>query len=360
MANDTQSQLRLLETIGCDLGDNKSTLYAIRADGSEYRPKPISTTREGFTKFFTRPKVHVIIEVGTHSRWVSSVLTTLGHEVTVANPRQVKLIGCSDDKSDDHDPVTLARLGRADVKLLKPIQHRGDDVHADLVILKARDQLVRTRTALVNQVRSLTKSFGTRLPKCDAEYFHRKTKELVPQALLPAVEPLYQTLEHLAEQIKGYDQKLVELAKKYPDAEIVGQPRGVGLVTALAFILTLEDKKRFPNSRSAGAFLGLRPRKRQSGKSDPELRITKAGDPFLRKLMVQSANYVLGPFGGESDLRSWGLMLAQHGGKKAKQKARIAVARKLAVLMHRLWVTGEEYQPIGYHQARRQQKQRVA
>jgi transposase len=352
MTKHTQAELRQLETVGCDLGDKTSELFVVRPDETTCRPKPVSTTREGFRKAFaSRPRAHVVLEVGTHSRWTSALLEELGHVVTVANPRNVKLISDSNQKDDEADAELLARLGRADVKLLSPIKHRGEQVQADLAVVKVRDALVRCRTMLVNQARGLTKSFGFRLPKCDAECFHRKTKECVPKALESALLPAYELLEQLAKQIAAFDKALEKLAEeRYPDVAVVSQPKGVGILTALAFVLTLEDKNRFTKSRDAGPFVGLSPSRRKSGNGDPQLHITKAGDPFVRRLLVQSANYILGPFGEDSDQRHWGLELCRRGGKSAKKRARVAVARKLAVLMHRLWVTGEVYQPLGYHQ----------
>jgi transposase len=338
-----------IETVGCDLGDKWSELCVLKADGTIHRPKRVPSTREGMKGFFEgRPRAHVVIEVGTHSRWVSLLLKELGHQVTVANPRRVKLISQSNAKNDRKDAELLARLGRADVQLLAPIEHRGDEVQADLAIAKARDALVVVRTKLVNQARGLTKSFGYRLPKCIAASFFRLTREFLPKELEPALGPIYESQEQIAKQIHQFDKKLEELAKKYPDAEVVGQIHGVGLLTALVFILTLEDKNRFAKSRTVGAFIGIRPRQDQSGDQDKQLHITKAGDPMLRRLLVQCAHYVLGPFGPDTDLRRWGLKIAMRGGKNAKKRARVAVARKLAVLMHRLWVTGEEYQPLGY------------
>jgi transposase len=205
---------------------------------------------------------------------------------------------------------------------------------------------------LVNACRGLVKSFGDRLPKCSAESFHRRTKEHVPGTLRAALQPVFEALEAIEAAIKRADRNIAQLGKKYEDVEVLSQPNGVGVLTALVFLLTLERSDRFKKSRSVGAFLGLRPRKRQSGEEDPPLRITKAGDQFLRRLLVQSANYILGPFGADSDLRRWGLELAKRGGKKGRRRAKVAVARKLAVLMHRLWVTGEEYQPLGYRQKR--------
>lgn len=354
----TQSLLRALETIGCDLGDKSSELFVIRPDETTHRPRPIATTRQAFRKEFEgRRRSHVVIEVGTHSRWVSALLEELGHVVTIANARQVKLISESSRKDDEVDARLLARIGRADASLLSPIKHRGDQVQTDLALAKTRDSLVRGRTLLVNQIRGLVKSFGERLPACDAACFHRKTKEVVPQSLKPAVDPLYELLGEMEKQIVVLEKRIEELvATRYPEVEVVAQPRGVGILTAFVFVLTLEDKHRFRKSRDVGAFVGLTPKRRKSGNSDPQLRITKAGDPMLRRLLMQCAHYILGPFGGQSDLRSWGDQLCQRGGSSARKKAKVAMARKLAVLMHRLWVTGEVYEPVGYAQKQREHR----
>jgi transposase len=346
MANST------IETIGCDLGDKVSTVHVLQRDGTARRYR-VKTNATAMREFFTRPSAHVVLEVGTHSRWVSELLKELGHTVTVANARRVRLISHNNSKSDDTDAELLARLGRADVALLAPIQHRGRQAQADLAVAKSRDVLVRSRTKLVNHVRGVVKSFGTRMPRCSAASFHKSTRALLPTELKTALEPIYETLERLDEQIRGLDRTLeTEVAKKYPEVEAISQPAGVGVLTALVFMLTIEDKERFKKSRMAGAFLGLRPRKGQSGDNDPQLRITKAGDPFVRRLLVNGANYILGPLGKDSDLRRWGLKLAERGGKNARKRAKVAVARKLAVLMHRLWVTGEVYQPLGYQHRR--------
>jgi transposase len=349
MANTT------IETIGCDLGDKRSEICVLDADGNVKLRTSVRTGQQWMKGFFTRPGAHVVIEVGPHSRWVSELLMELGHRVTVANPRRVKLISANDNKTDGHDAELLARLGRSDAKLLAPVQHRGSDVQRDLAVAKARDVLVAMRTKLVNHVRGTVKTFGERLPKCAAESFARRTRALVPDNLKPALEPMYEMLSRLDEQIKEQDKHIERIAARYPDVDVVSQPSGVGTLTGLAFVLTVEDKNRIPKSRMAGAFFGLRPRKRKSGDSDPQLRITKGGDPFVRRLLVNAANYILGPFGPDTTLRRWGLELAQRGGKNAKKRAKVAVARKLAVLMHRLWVTGEVYEPLGYKSQRTEQ-----
>lgn len=341
----------ITETIGCDLGDKTSEICVLGGDGSKQRAA-VRTTRKAMTLFFTRARAHVVIEVGAHSRWVRTLLEELGHRVTVANPRRLKMISQSDSKTDKHDADLLARLGRVDVDLLAPVTHRSYEAQVDLAVPKARDVLVRVRTKLVNHVRGVLKSLGEPLPKCSAESFARRTRALIPATLRPALEPIYETLDKVEEQIRQHDQTIDRVAKRYPDIDAITQINGVGVLTALAYTLTIEDKNRFSKSRMAGAFLGLRPRKNESGDRDPQLRITKTGDPFVRRLLVTAANYILGPFGKDSDLRRWGLELAKRGGKNAKKRAKVAVARKLAVLMHRLWVTGEVYEPLGYQRRR--------
>lgn len=335
----------ITETIGCDLGDRESELCILTSKTMKQGVR-VKTTKAAMREYFSRPPAKVVLEVGSHSRWVAGLLKELGHQVIVANPRRVQLISQSDSKSDRSDAELLARLGRADEALLAPIEHRSGQAHADLAVAKARDLLVASRTKLVNHVRATVKSLGERLPSCTAESFARKTRALLPKELRLALEPVYAALSAVDEQIKALDRTITRVAKKYPDVELVSQPCGVGVLTALVYLLTIEDKHRFKKSRTAGAFIGLRPRKSQSGDGDPQLRITKGGDPFLRRLLVNSANHILGPFGKDSDLRRWGLRLAERGGKNAKKRAKVAVARKLAVLMHRLWMTGEVYEPL--------------
>jgi transposase len=161
--------------------------------------------------------------------------------------------------------------------------------------------------------------------------------------------PLVQLAEGLSACIQGYDRRIEELAsEKYGPTKLLRQVKGVGPITALAYVLTLEKPERFPKSRDVGPYLGLVPKQEDSGESQPQLGISKAGDRMLRKLLVGSAQYILGPFGPDTDLRRYGLRLCERGGKNAKKRAAVAVARKLAVLLHRLWVSGEVYEPLGY------------
>jgi transposase len=278
---------------------------------------------------------------------VSRLLADCGHEVLVANPRKLALITQNDSKDDPVDAELLARLGRVDPQLLSPIEHRGAQAQADLAVIRARDAVVAARTQLVNHVRGAVKSLGSRMGSCSTRSFAKQAALQLPADLRFALEPLLEVIRVMTEQINGYDRQIEDACReKYPETELLRQVTGVGAVTSLAFVLTLENPYRFARSRSVGSFLGLRPGQDKSGAQDPELRITKGGDRLLRRLLVGSAQYILGPFGPDCDLRRWGLKLASRGRKNAKKRAVVAVARKLAVLLHRLWAGSEVYEPL--------------
>jgi transposase len=334
--------------VGIDLGDKKSRFCFLDMKGEIVLEDGLATTQEEFNAYFSSiPKTRIAMEVGTHSPWVSELLETLGHTVYVANPRKMESIRKNRRKNDKVDASTLARLVRADPELLYPIRHRGAEARGDLVLLRARDALVAARTALINSMRGLVKSTGDRLPKCSAHSFHNSVVDLIPQRLRPALQPMLEEIESLTTKIHGYDAMVQELAaKKYPESEALQQIKGVGPMTSLAFVLTIENPERFAKSRDVGPYLGLVPKQHESGDSSPQLRITKTGDTMLRRLLVGSAQYILGPFGNDCDLRRHGLKIAARGGKNAKKRSVVAVARKLGVLLHRLWVTGEVYEPL--------------
>src|SRR5215831_16487244 len=287
------------------------------------------------------------METSTHSPWVSRLLTELGHEVIVAHAQKVHLIVKSRRKDDRLDARTLARLARIDPELLSPVRHRSAEAQIHLTEIRARAVLVSARTALVNAARGLVKSYGQRLPKCGTQQVSRELAAGLHAELRDVLEPLLKEIESLNERIQEYDERMEKIANKsYPQVELLKQVKGVGTQIALTYVLTIEDPHRFPKSREVGCFLGLRPGRRNSGQSEPQKKITKAGDRYLRTMLVQAAHYILGPFGQDSDLRRWGLKLAERGGKNGKKRAVVAVARKLAVLLHRLWVSGEVYEPL--------------
>ncbi len=336
-------------TAGIDLGDRYTHVCLLDTENGEViEESRIATNPKAFERRFSSSEpMRIAIETGTHSPWVSRLLEECGHEVLVANARKVRLIYGEGHKNDKIDAEKLARLARLDPKLLSPIKHRGESSQAHLALLRSRDALVGARTKLVNHVRGAVKSFGARLPKCTAESFHNRVAEHLPGELTSALEPILETIASLTERIREYDRKLEGVAEElYPETKLLRQVHGVGVLTALTFVLTLEDPSRFAKSREVGAYLGLVPATDQSGGSDPEKHISKHGNVMMRKLLVSSAHYILGPFGEDSDLRRHGERIAGRGGKNAKKRAVVAVARKLSVLLHRLWVTAEVYEPL--------------
>jgi transposase len=334
-------------TVGLDLGDRYSHFYVIDGAGQRVEDGRVATTPEAIERWCrVMPQTRIVLESSTHSPWVSRLVQAAGHEAIVANARRLQLIAQNDSKSDRVDAELLARLGRVDPQLLAPIHHRGADTQVALAQIRTRDALVRARTLLVNHVRGSTKAVGGRLPRCSTESFPRQVAPALPAPLAEQLTPVLDEVTTLTRHIRHADRAVETLvATTYPEALALMQVAGVGALTALCFVLTLEDPARFPTSRAVGSYLGLRPRRRASSASDPECHITKAGDVLLRRLLVGSAQYILGPFGPDTDLRRWGLALAAHGRKAAKKRAVVAVARKLAVLLHHLWRTQERYVP---------------
>jgi transposase len=335
-------------TIGVDLGDRTSHYCILNEAGEVILESKLPTTPKGIEEVFSRiARSRIALETGTHSPWVSRQLTQLGHEAIVAHARNVRLIGDSSRKDDQLDARTLARLARIDPALLGPVRHRSAKAQIHLTVIRARAALVGARTALVNAVRGLTKSYGERLRSCGSEQMNREIAKGLSQELRDVLEPLLAEIESLTERIAEYDRRVEQIAKEiYPQVAVLRQVKGVGPLIALTFVLTLDDPHRFRRSRDVGCFVGLRPGRRNSGMSEPQLHISKEGDRYLRTLLIQGAHYILGPFGQDSDLRRWGRRLAERGGKNAKKRAVVAVARKLAVLLHKLWVSGEVYEPL--------------
>jgi transposase len=332
------------ETIGIDLGDKMSRYLILNEEGLAVEEGSFRNQAESIAKHFgNRGRARVAMEVGTQSAWIAREFAKLGHEVIVANARELKWITSSDDKNDRNDARKLARLARADRNLLAPVEHRTAEQQAELAVIRARDALVRSRTLLVNTARSLAKGFGLRLPATITKTFGARALAGLAGNLRSALTGLLEQIDALGAKIGDYDQRIAEAARR-PEVERLARVPGVGTLTAATFVLTLGRRERFAHSRDVASFLGLRPRQRQSGERDPKLGISKSGDKYLRKLLVQCAHHILGHWGKDSALRQWGL--SKSGGSASKKRAVIAVARKLAVLLHRMWTTGENFKPF--------------
>lgn len=329
-------------TVGLDVGDRYSYYSVLNANAELTEEGRIRTTEEALRRHFADcQRLRIALETGTHSPWISRLLQDLGHEVIVANARKLESITASRTKNDRNDAEELARLAHSDPKLLSPVQHRSPERQTDLNLIRARSVLVRARTMIINAARGLVKSSGGRLPSCGSQSFEQKVKASLPAGLVELVMPLLTQASALSEQIKHMDQRIEQLGQRYAEIGILRTAPGVGPLVAATYVLTLDRHQRLGQSRSAGALLGLRPGRSQSGDYDPQCRITKTGNSYLRSLLVQSAHYILGRFGPDSALRRWGLKLAASGGKRGKKRSVVAVARKLSVILHCMWRSGQ-------------------
>jgi transposase len=348
-------------TIGIDLGDKTNRFCVLNGSGEITKEGSIPTSKKGMMQMFGgMRRCRIAMEVGQHSPWVSRLLSSLGHEVIVANARQVKLISTSSRKNDRLDARVLARLARLDPEMLRPIQHRSEQAQVHLTEIRARAALIELRTSVVNTARGLVKALGERLPKSDPDQLGVEHLKALPAPLQETLRPLLEEVVSLTEKIHLYNARIEQIARnEYPETELLKQISGVGTLIALTFVLTVADAARFECSRDVGCYIGLRPRQRDSGESQPQLRITKEGDSYLRKVLVQGAHHILSARGPDTDLKRWGLKLAERGGKNAKKRAIVAVSRKLAILLHHLWVSGEVYEPLRNSNKQSEEKQQA-
>lgn len=345
---------RITQTIGLDLGDKTSTFCVLdEATGDVIERGEVRTDQVMMELFFAcRPAARVVMEVGCHSPWVSRIAERYCAKVYVANSRRLKFIYANERKSDVVDAEALARVGRMDARLLMPVRHRGPKAQKDLALIRCRAQLIETRTELVSSLRGQIKAQGARLPSMDAASIGFRTQERLPLELRDLFKPVLLAIESVTDSIHEYDERIEAVAKKdYPEIDLLTQVWGVATLTALTFVLTLEDPDRFLRSRTVGAFLGLVPGRDQSGAVDKEKRITKRGDSYLRTLLIQCAGVILMKHAPDTDLKRHGERIARDGSKVSKRKAKVAVARKLAVLLLTLWRRGEEYESLRNRQA---------
>jgi transposase len=334
--------------IGMDLGDKNHKAVGLSADGAVMDRSEVLCTPEAVRTYLKRhPGALLAVETGTHCRWVSRLGQELGHEVLVGNARKLRMIWDSSRKNDWRDAEMLAKVARTDRSLLSPVRLRGDGDHELMRLVKSRDLLVKSRTGIVNQIRGFCKSEGVRPPKCSAESFKRLEHDM-PANVQPVVKPLFAVLEELGKKIGLYDKMIAEAVQRLhgEDVALLEPIGGVGPVTAAAYLAAIGDVATFGSARDAGPFFGLTPGQDQSGETDKQLKISKEGNEVVRRLLVTAANYIMGPFGKDCDLRRHGIKIAERGGKNAKKRAKVAVARKLAVLMLAILRTRSAYRPL--------------
>lgn len=348
---------------GFDIGDRKSQICLVEEIDGEpevIEEASISTTKRGVTKYFeSRKPMVVVMEVGTHSPWLSKLIGRLGHRVIVANASKLRFIFKNDKKCDRIDAEMLARVARLDPALLYPIEHKDEKDAEAMALLRSRDALVRSRTDLINHVRGIVKSNGERLPTRSARGFE-SLKEQLPEQLQQSLGRVMDAIGSINASIKELERSIEQVSEqRYPETQLLRQVHGVGPITSLAYVLVICNPDRFAVSRQVGSYIGLVSRRHQSSDRDPDLSITRGGHRYLRRLLVCSAQHILGPFGQDSDLRRFGQRIIERGGKGARKRAVIAVSRKLSVLLLTLLKTGEEYDPL-YQQNQQNHKEQTA
>jgi transposase len=334
-------------SLGIDLSDKTANFCRMTADGGVVAEGKVALTAAKVAELWRKHgDVDVIVlESGTPSTWVQDLLTTLGARVIVADPRKLRAVTDSVRKSDERDARMLARIGLADEDLLSPTYVRPPELRKAMTLLKVRDQQVRARTATVLEIRSQVKLAGSRMPQCDARDFHEH-EDAVPAELHDALAPLFLTLRTLDAVVAALDEQIKAVGASFPIVARLEKVDGVGPITALAFVAVIGDPSRFGKTRDIGAYLGLVPRRDQSGIADPSRRISKAGSGFLRRLLVQCAQTVCRPRGKDTAQRRWAHRQLDLRGKPGKRKIVVAVARKLAVVLLSLWKSGEPWTPL--------------
>lgn len=346
--------------VGMDVSQKTFEVFVIQGEKCSQKTLKIANSKESISKFFSKLPVHdcvVILETGTHSHWMSELISSLGAEVIVADARKLRFIWGSENKSDARDAEMLARIGKFDRKLLYQTRPLTREEQEDLLLVKIRGALIKKRTAMVNEIRGWLRSIGEDDCGLTPENMSKEFYQRLSPKLKKMFAPYIKVLAQLHAQIRQYDKLLEKECAKHPETKIMRQVNGVGPITALTFFLLVRDPKRFKDGRQLSAYFGLVPRRDQSGEIDKQLGITKAGNHLMRTTLVQAANYILGHFGEDCDLREFGLRICARGGTIARRKAKVAIARKLCSVLLTLWKNSDiSYDPHFIHQKKKQAK----
>ena len=300
-----------MEYCGIDLHTEYSQICILDEEGEVMETSRVRTSRKALEGYFRRDPMRVVMEAGGSSPWVSRLVESVGHEVVVCSPRRVRLIAESKLKNDRVDAEVLARLVRIDPEFLKPIQHRSEEAQLLRANLKVRSAMVEARTKWINTVRGLLRSLGYKVAgKSPGTFVDRVNRMKLPDELRAVIEPLLEQLDLLSCEIKRRNEHVEEMVKDLPEVAHLREIPGVGPVVATYFVLTIDDPDRCRNSRDVATIVGRRPSMLESASVSHFGRITKEGDPEMRRLLVQAAHACL-LTKADSELKTWDLALAQ-------------------------------------------------
>jgi len=332
-----------MEYCGMDLHQWHTDVCVLGDDGVVQERARFLTNRERLERFFRgRKPMRVVMEAGGSSPWVARLVESCGHEVLVCNPRNVRVIAESTLKTDERDAETLARLARLDEGVLGSVRPRSEEAQQLRNELKVRGALVETRTKLINTTRGILRAMGYVVHGGSSRKFTGRVRQMeLPDELARTVMPLLSQIDSVSEEIGRCEEKLQERVKEMPEVRLLEEIPGVGPIVALYFVASVDDPDRYLSPRNVASFFGLRPVMRSSGKRSYYGRITRHGDPEMRRLLIQAAHALMRS-NTRCRLQDWARDLEA---RKGKAKAMVALARKLAVLMVRLWRAGEVFEP---------------
>ena len=344
-------------TIGADVSDRTTKICVMtKAEGGERRivlETTCATTKAGLEEAFSKfdRSWPVAFETGTHCRWMDGVFRKMGFKTIVGNPGKIPSITKSNTKNDRNDARELARLAIADSAMLHPVFLRDEVYQQMLRFHHARNMLISQRTQSTNQIRGFAKSVGHRIECSSTEKFHEQGKAGWPRELEECAWPLMGMLKTINLKIKAYDKLIARLAERPEFKSMVERVRvvyGVGIIGSTVFVAAIGGRPdRFAHTRDIGPYFGMIPKQDQSGDDDKQLHITHAGADIVRTTLVECAGVVMMDKSKDTDLKLKGLRIAMHGGKIARKKAKVAVARGLAVAMLALMQHPErEYIPL--------------
>ena len=330
--------------VGLDVSLRKTAICVVDCAGRILCEGSVDSNPEAIARFVERKApgaVRIGLESGPTSTWLWTELNAYGLPVICIDARHAKAaLKMQINKSDRNDAIGIARIMQCG--WYKQVRVKSLDSHTIKALLVSRALLVKIKRDLENQMRGLLKNLGLVIGRAKMTTFVTRAKELIRDqpALAAAIEPLLKAREAIERQIADLDRKVMRLARNDPQVRRLMTAPGVGPITALCYLATIDDPTRFKRSRCVGAYLGLTTRRYASGEIDWTGRISKCGDAMLRSYLYEAAGVLLTRVAKWSTLKAWGMRLAKRSGSR---KAKVAVARKLAVILYRMWIDGTEF-----------------
>ncbi len=330
--------------VGLDVSLKQTAICVVDQTGAIKKEGMVTSDPEAiaaFVNIHAKKAIRIGLESGATSTWLWTELNKLGLPIICIDARHAKAaLKMQINKSDRNDAIGIARIMQTG--WYREVRVKNLDSHAIKGLLASRALLVKVRRDIEKLIRGLLKNLGLVIGRAKRNPFTVRAKELIDgnPALVASVEPLLEARETIIHQIADLDRKMLHLARNDVQVQRFMTTPGVGAITALCYLAIIDDPTRFKKSRSVGAYLGLTTRRFASGEIDWTGRISKCGDSMLRCYLYEAANVLLTRVEGWSTLKAWGIRLAKRSGIR---KAKVAVARKLAVILHRMWIDGTDF-----------------